>query len=195
MKILICAFIALLTLAGVSDAGDLMPFRQPTTDGYCYAGSRKDEKAVGGYGTSDNFPQKVADKTPGSEGQITLVAFPADLVPVKGEFRAFRLLLINRGKSEAAFAACDSRLKIICEARDQGGDWKPIENLPTSFCGNSYHSAYLPPGHYWEFRAPVYFGSMKTKLRYHLQAKVPIYSNEFDGNIEPVDFKKPIIPN
>jgi aspartate carbamoyltransferase catalytic subunit len=51
------------------------------TDGYCYGGSRKDDKAIGGYGTSENAPDKVTSKTPESEGQISLVALPT-LVPV-----------------------------------------------------------------------------------------------------------------
>ncbi len=195
MKISLCTVLSLVVLDGFSKAADLKPFEpKAMTDGYCYGGSRKDDKAVGGYGTSDNAPKNMTDKTPGSEGQITLVALPAELVPFKGEFRGFRLLLVNRTKSEAAFAACDSRLDIICEARNQSGDWKPIEHLPSSFCGNSYHSVYLPRGHYWEFRAPVYSGPMKTKVRYQLQGKVPIYSNEFDGSINPVQFKKPPNP-
>jgi hypothetical protein len=195
MKTPLCAVLALVALGGFSKAADLKPFEPKSmTDGYCYGGSRKDDKAIGGYGTSENAPDKVTSKTPESEGQISLVALPTESVPFKGEFRGFRLLLVNRSNTEAAFEACDSRLNIICEARDQNGDWKPIENLPSSFCGNSYHSVYLPGGHYWEFRVPVYSGAMRTKLRYQLQGKAPIYSNEFDGSVNPVQFKKPTVP-
>ncbi|MGB3119925.1 MAG: hypothetical protein WBE58_13975 [Verrucomicrobiales bacterium] len=185
----------LVTLASYSDAKDLKPLEPKSMiNGCCYAGSRKDDKALGGYGPSDNAPKKITDKIPGTDGQITLVALPADSVPFMGQYLGFRLLLINRTATEAPFAASDSRLNIICEARDQSGEWKPIEYLSSSFCGNSYHSVYLPSGHYWEFSAPVYSGSLKTKLRYNLQGKQPTYSNEFDGSINPIQFKKPETP-
>jgi len=95
-------------------AKDLKPFEPKSMiDGYCYAGSRKDDKAIGGYGPSDNAPRKVTDKTPGREGQIALVAVPSDPAPFLGRYQGFRLLLINRTTKEAAFAACDSRLNIL----------------------------------------------------------------------------------
>ena len=195
MKTLFTTFLVLAALANGSEAKDLKLLEPKSMIcGFCCAGSRKDDKALGGYGLSDNAPKKIKDKIPGTEGQITLVALPAESVPFMGQYLGFRLLLINRTAGEASFAACDSQLNIICEARDQNGEWKPIEYLPPSFCGNSYHSVYLPSGHYWEFSAPVYSGSLKTRLRYNLQGKQPTYSNEFDGSINPVQFKKPETP-
>jgi hypothetical protein len=193
MKALITTLLLLVTFSNRSEAKDLKSIEpKAMIDGYCYAGSRKDDKALGGYGPSDNAPKKITDKTPGADGQVTLVALPSDSVPFMGQYFGFRLLLINRSSTEASFPASDSRLKIICEARDHNGKWRPIEGLSSSFCGNSYHSAYLPSGHYWEFSAPVYSGSLKTKLRYSLQDKQFItYSNEFDGSISPLQFEKP----
>lgn len=201
MKSTFSILLALLTIAGCSNemdpksSSDLKPSESTSLiAGYSYAGSREDKTALGGYGGSANAPKKVTEQTPGIEGQITLVVLPPESVSLKEDHQGLRLLLINRTAKEAAFGASDSRLAIICEARDQIGAWKPIEFLQSSFCGNSFHHVYLPVGHYWEFQAPAYFGSMKTKLRYHLHDKQHIYSNEFDGSINPARFKEPATP-
>jgi hypothetical protein len=155
---------------------------------YCYAGSRVDEQATGGFAPSENVPKKIAAKTSGREGKVSLVALPAERVAFKREYRGFRLLLVNRTKSEAAFGAADSQLSIVQEAKDAQGKWRPIEVLPSRLCGNSYHRVFLPAGHYWEFASPVHSGSMKTKLRFVLLGEKPIYSNEFAGSIDPGQF-------
>lgn len=155
------------------------------TRGYCYAGSRVDKEAFGGFGQSDNAPKKLLDPDLGRDGHIALVALPESTVTFDKKYRSMRLLLVNRTKVEAVFPASDSRLSIIQEAQDSKGRWKPIEYLPSSWCGNSFHRVFLPAGYYWEFAAPVYTGTMKTRLRFVLQGKEPIYSNEFEGSINP----------
>lgn len=158
--------------------------------GYCHAGSRPDPKAPGGYGSSDNNPRRLTDKSIGTDGSISLLAFPDQTVPFSQSSRGFRLLLVNRTRAEAAFPASDSRLAIIQEALDSTGKWRPIEYLPSSFCGNSYHQVFLPRNAYWQFAAASYSGSQKTKLRFVLQGKQPIYSNEFEGSINPEQFSE-----
>jgi hypothetical protein len=183
------SFLPIVMLAIYSHAKDLIPLETETMiSGYCFAGSRKDDKAFG-YGPSSNAAKEITEGIPGTDGEISLIALPDDEVPFRKQYNGFRLLLINRTAKEVSFPASDSRLGIICQARDQDGEWKPIEYLRSSWCGNSRHSAYLPSGHYWEFSVPVYSGSFKTKLRYsHLGGS---YSNEFDGSINPAQFKKP----
>lgn len=158
--------------------------------GYCFAGSRVDDKALGGFGKSDNAPKKLANKQLGQNNEITLVALPNEQVPFAGHYQGMRLLLINRTGNEAEFPASDSRLSIVQEALDTDGKWKPIEYLPSSWCGNSYHRVFLPKDHYWEFAAPRYTGSIKTKLRFalHTRGQKPIYSNEFQGSINREQF-------
>jgi len=155
--------------------------------GYCLAGSRVDKQAEG-FGLSDNDPKKLTDREAGRAGQLALVAIPQKVVPFANKYRGLKLLLINRTKREAEFSASDSRLSILQEAQDSKGQWKPIEYLPASWCGNSYHRVFLPAGHFWEFAAPIYTGTRKTKLRFVLQGKQPLYSNEFEGSINPGQF-------
>jgi hypothetical protein len=156
--------------------------------GYCLAGSRVDTKALGGFGQSDNASKRVVDRGLGRDGQLALSALSQTTVPFAGKYRGMRLLLVNRTNREAEFPASDSRLSIVQEAQDSKGQWRPVEYLPSSSCGNSYHRVFLPANHYWEFSAPVYTGSLKTKLRFVLQGKQPLYSNEFVGSVNPGQF-------
>jgi hypothetical protein len=159
--------------------------------GYCYAGSREDKKAFGGYGSSDNMPKRITNQ-PVKPGAVSLVALPDEVVPFAKSYRGFRLLLINGTKSEVAFYASDSQLPIVMEARDGTGQWRPIEYLPQSDCGNSFHHVFLPSHHYWEFTAPAYGGKTRVTLRFVFQEEKqkPIYSNEFEGSINPAQFSK-----
>jgi hypothetical protein len=158
--------------------------------GYCFAGSRPDPKALGGYGTSDNHPRKLTDKDMKTHASVSLVACPEQTVPFGKSARGFRLFLVNRTSGEMAFDASDSRLSIVQEALDSTGKWRAIEYLPSSFCGNSYHRVFLPRRTFWQFVAPAYSGTQKTKLRFVLLGKEPIYSNEFEGSINPEQFTK-----
>jgi hypothetical protein len=187
----------ILTVAGgfLTDckADDLKPLEVDyMLRGYCYAGGRADKSAIGGYGRSDNQPRKLNSRM-GKSGTVTLMALPDQTVPFSRSYRGFRLRLINDTSSEVAFSASDSRLPILQEALDTRGRWRPIEYLPETWCGNSYHSVYLPARHYFEFAVPIYSGRQRTRLRFVLQREQggsPIYSNEFEGSINPRQFSK-----
>jgi len=95
---------------------------------------------------------------------------------------------VNRTGGKFTFDSCDSRIPIVQEARDGSGKWRAIEDLPKSWCGNSYYGVTLPAKQFWEFTAPAYTGTFKTKLRFVLQGEKPIYSNAFDGSVNPGQF-------
>jgi hypothetical protein len=156
--------------------------------GYCLAGSRPDPKAPGGYSPSDNYPKPLRGRNVGTDGKLSLVALANETLAFGNTSQGFVLLLINRNTSEASFGAADSLLPIIREVLDGDGKWRPIEYLPLSFCGNSYHRVFLPRNSYWQFSAPVYSGTQKTKMRFVLQGEKPVYSNEFEGSINPEQF-------
>src|SRR5262249_40250038 len=58
--------------------------------------------------------------------------------------------LVRHSGEAIPFAACDSMLTLIREARD-GGAWREVETPPQPICGNSFHRVFLGPGQYWEF--------------------------------------------
>jgi hypothetical protein len=108
----------------------------------------------------------------------------------------YRTFIINDSKDTLLFDAQDSYLDLKLQARDQAGEWKDIEYRPPSWCGNSYHSVFLPPQHYWESVIPCYEGAQRTKLRAVLsdgrkvsqKDDIVLYSNEIDGSINPAQF-------
>lgn len=146
-----------------------------------------------GIGVRWNWPKELANKAWGAKENVALVAFPDEHVAF-GKHRGMALRLINRTKQPVDFRACDSRLYLVQEARDDKGRWREIEDMPWSRCGNSYHDVALAASEYWEFSAPLYRGAAKTKIRFRLDASQRrgkdrwIYSNEFDGEVAKTQF-------
>jgi hypothetical protein len=165
-------------------------------EGYFRAGSAiRDEEALGGFEGSNNFPRELDRKlTPDT---LSLVALPEEALPFSPGVAGFRVILANTTSRVLAFEASDSVLNVLREALDADGDWKPIEHLPQSFCGNSFHRVYLQPGHQWTFVAPVYHGPFETKMRFVLfrGQEPPLYSNEFSGFIDLQQFVPPPDPH
>jgi hypothetical protein len=161
------------------------------------AGSKiADKKALGGFGESSNMPKKIVSPDAKSSGHVYLLAQPT-VAKKLGDGKGMRLSLVNATRDTVAFDAVDGQLHIIQEAKSDSGEWKSIELAPTSWCGNSYHRVFLGVGEYWEFAAPRYEGTLKTKLRFSLiayEGKSILISKEFEGSINPEQFsvKKPL---
>ena len=157
--------------------------------GYCFAGNaQNDPKAIGGYGGSDNLPKPLTTAATAPDLYLEIVETPG--VVFAKNYTGLHLRLVNGGKKAAAIFASDSRLELVQEAQDTDGTRKEIEYLPRSWCGNSFHSVYLAPKHYWEFTAPKYSGPQKTKLRFKLtvaEGRV-LHSPTYEGGIHPEQF-------
>lgn len=158
---------------------------------HCAAGMRgNDPRDLGGFGSSNNLPMRITQDYATKTGACYLLAEPDVVISVQNT-RHMRLTLVNATDKTLAFAASDGRLNIIQQAQDAGGNWKPIEYLPPSFCGNSYHHLHLSADAFWSFPVPRYDGPTATKLRFVLidgQGQVLLASNEFDGSIDPKQF-------
>lgn len=110
-----------------------------------------------------------------------------------------KLFIKNYLNEAIQFDAQDGRLYLKLQAKDKKGQWKDIEYLPGSWCGNSYYAVELPAKKYWEFDLPKYTGEFETALRAELSYLDPvtnktalIYSNEFKGSVNPGQFwRKP----
>ena len=153
---------------------------------YFARSQRVDGKALGGFWQSENAPKHIS-KSDGK--QLALVAEPDVEIAIE-KLQGMRVMLLNPTNRNLELSACDSNLSLIQEAQDDQGVWKPIEYTPQSWCGNSYHSVVLLPGHYWEFAAPRYKGPQQTKLRFALKLDdgQTLYSNVFAGSIDPKQF-------
>jgi hypothetical protein len=176
--------------------------------GYCTASSSMDRKTrkrwrklngFGGWGTSGNEAKPIAKTLGFPRHALTLVARPADTARFGRTYPGFHLYLANTTRKTIDFTAQDSRLNINMQALDRDGQWKDIEYLPSSWCGNSYHKVALRSAQYWQFTLPQYHGGFKTRLRAALRYSLPgkdeaeptqvfMYSNEFEGSVNPGQF-------
>lgn len=161
--------------------------------GYFYAGSTISE-GLGGNGRSDNMPKpiaEIANDLTATDG-LHVLAQIDDERPF-GKHDGFRVIVANASSQPMRFAAQDSRLYMVHEALDPTGKWAPIEYLPSSWCGNSYHTLTLPARTYWEFTAPHYDGDFATRLRIRLSVRDDAgdhdtYSTEFASRINRAQF-------
>lgn len=80
----------------------------------------------------------------------------------------------------------------IQEAKDQKGDWRPIEYWFNDRCGNSFNTIELAPNDFVNFYIPRYYGSFKTKVRLRFLVGSRTYiSSEWEGRIDKKQFIKP----
>lgn len=174
--------------------------------GHFYAASPRVEYLddIGGWGGSDNNFQKVNENLPVNNNRFEVYIDTAEITEWGEGYAGFNVYVINTARDTIFFQAQDSRLYMIVQAMNRIGEWKSIEYLPNSWCGNSYHKLYLPSGAYWNFEIPVFKGRYKTKLRISLSYRESpdgnnhiVYSNEINGSINAGQFwrKKKYTPN
>ena len=78
----------------------------------------------------------------------------------------------------------DGSLISIIEAKDEEGEWKPIQFWPISGCGNSYYSECILPNQTIFFTVKKNFGRMPTVMRLRLHGTDTIFvSEEYRGTI------------
>ena len=135
--------------------------------GDCYAySSKKNAEESNGEAHSDNLPKKVDKFFPRSG--FYLVINQNELSKIDTAVLGCKLYLVNATDSLIKLEASDSRLYIVAEALNEKNEWMPISYLPSSGCGNSYHTVMLDKDECWSFDIPVFNGTIKTKLRYTL---------------------------
>lgn len=166
--------------------------------GYFYASSTFDPDLAGfgGWGGSENGSEQFAPLN-GRSGPEVLVD-SARISPFAGTHEGHTVILRNHGPDTLYFPAQDSRLYMKAQAK-RHDTFRDIEYLPTSWCGNSYHTLYLAPGEQWEFTMPKYNGKKATRLRLELQyqrtaghnaVNDTLYSHSFPGSVNGGQFTK-----
>jgi hypothetical protein len=168
--------------------------------GYYYAYSTPIEKELnyGGWGRSSNLPANKSNYSWAKENKLNFYLSIEDTT-LNSNIKAKKLYIFNATADTIFFPAQDSRLYLKIQALNKKGTWQDIEYLPSSWCGNSYHTLQLAPGEYWKFATPIYTGEFKTKLRAELKYQIGsesdkgtkyvyIYTNEFEGSVNPAQF-------
>lgn len=159
--------------------------------GNCYAySSNKNAEESNGEAHSDNLPKKIGKLFP-REG-FYLVINEKELSKIGSSTLGCKLYLVNTTDSLIKLDASDSRLYIVAEGLNEKNEWVPISYLPSSGCGNSYHTVVLDKNEYWSFDIPVFKGTIKTKLRYTLKIgnDYKIISNEIVTYLNKGQFDK-----
>jgi hypothetical protein len=161
-----------------------------------------------GFGSSDNAAQKIEDKSMFKESGFFLkldnakkITYEVHGINGKEKINGYNLYIVNKSKKIVKIEACDSRLPVVAEVFIDD-KWQPIEYLPQSWCGNSYHEVGLNKNEYWKFNVPKYDGKIKTKIRYKLDMSSRynrdtdntgkekfIYSNEVETKINKEQLK------
>ncbi len=157
--------------------------------GSCYAYSNAENaEESNGEAHSDNLPKKIDNSFP-SKG-LFLIINRKELIKLDSTTLGCRLYLVNTTDSVVKLDASDSRLNIVAEALNDKNEWVTISYLPSSGCGNSYHTVVLDQNEYWDFDIPVFKGSIKSKLRYTLiiDQDKKISSNEIDTYLNKGQF-------
>lgn len=164
---------------------------------YAYSSPEKTEENIhgGGWAISNNFPKKLSGKR-FEENSLSITIDTHTTDTFARSYNGYPVYVANTTTDTCQFHAQDSRLSMQMQALDREGNWKDIDYLPSSWCGNSYHVLSLEPGAYWKFVIPKFEGEIPTKLRIQLEyidALHPkndkvIYSNTIDGAINPAQF-------
>lgn len=158
--------------------------------GNCYAfSSNKYAKKSNGEAHSENIAKPNNGKF--DKGLFGLYLSENELQKVYEKYIGHTLYLINTTDKNIDLSAQDSRLDIKTEVKSKIGLWTEITYLPSSWCGNSYHTITLGSDEYWEFVQPIFKGSFKTTLRYKLEIdNNTIVSNEIVTFINPEQLDK-----
>ncbi len=158
--------------------------------GNCYAfSSKKNAKKSNGEAHSKNIAKPNNGKF--EKGLFGLYLNENELQKIYEKNIGHTLYLINTTSKNIDLSAQDSRIDIKTEVKSKVGLWTEITYLPSSWCGNSYHTITLGSDEYWEFVQPIFKGSFKTTLRYKLELEdSTIVSNEIVAFINPEQLDK-----
>jgi hypothetical protein len=86
--------------------------------------------------------------------------------------------------------------EIIQEAKDEKGNWRPIEYWVSGFCGNGKWKYILEPNYYVITSVYKYSGEFETDLRVKFKRGNSVYySNKFRGKINRHQFNPPEYAN
>jgi len=98
------------------------------------------------------------------------------------------IYMVNNTNQDVALQMQDDNFIGVLEARVGHNEWRPVQYLTFSWCGNSYVLKHIAAGHKAYFITPALTGNYKTTLRYKILGKDQFYySNKFKGRINYCD--------
>lgn len=104
---------------------------------------------------------------------------------------AYPVLFYNNSKKGIIMGSLMENIKIIQEAKDIDGNWKPIEFFDNVGSCLGPMNLLLESKHYTATAIIKYKGNFKTKIRVkYLEGKNIYYSNEINGTINQAQFNQ-----
>lgn len=170
--------------------------------GYFYVGtSQIDSTALGGFYEDSNTPKRVtsAMKEVSKPNRFQIVVQTDSSIAFTDQISGFKVFVVNSSDSIVKLPAQDSRIYLKRQVFYKN-EWQDIEYLPSSWCGNSYHSVFIRPNEYWDLEAPCIEGKISAKFRFQLlmddtlqkhdENNSVVYSNEFYGSFNKSQLTK-----
>ncbi|MBK9248888.1 MAG: WG repeat-containing protein [Ignavibacteria bacterium] len=137
--------------------------------GYFRALSANDERGHIGYGfESYRQAQSITEAAAFAPNMLSINVHPEMPDTFTADTKGVTVFVANTTDTTIRFEGQDNRLPIVVQALSPTSEWRDIEYLPSSWCGNSYHTISLLPKMFWKFVTPEYEGDFKTKLRIKL---------------------------
>ena len=171
--------ITVLALATLNFAlkGTMQPARYPA------ASPIADTQALGGHGTSNNFPKPIGDKL-GAAGKLSVVLSHKDAM--------ITVAIRNRNSKEEWLPAHDGNLIGHLEARYGNGAWRPIEYHMWASCGNSRHRVAVPSSQGFTYNVAILAGKTVAQVRWTIQREgAKLVSNTLDVPLQASKFDLP----
>jgi len=190
MRTLLLAIVSLISSIGFAQECLNVDYK---IRGYFYAGTaQQDTISPGGFGGSSNTPKPLLQKLRSrSTADALQIVVTDEATSFAKNYKGMKVYVVNTTGSTIGLDAQDSRLELKRQVFHKG-QWKDIEYLPSSWCGNSYHQVFIKSNQYWEFNAPCLEGKMAATFRFELSVNNEqiIYSNEFEGSFNKSQLKK-----
>lgn len=130
--------------------------------------------------------------------ELQVVSVINDSSSVTNQKPGMTVYLINTSKDTFNYTSVqDGSLIMIQQAKDEHGNWRPVESWCWSFCGNSYEDFLrLVPNTYITAQGPRYKGDFKTEMRLvfitaEKNKLLKIYSEPFEGSINKSQLELP----
>lgn len=107
-------------------------------------------------------------------------------------FQSLPILIYNPSHDTIIFQLYNGKIKMKQEAKDEDGNWKPIEYWQNIICGTGQAKAIILPLQVLVLKIYRYNGPFKTEMRIKLEKDGRIfYSNTFFGTINTSQFEVP----
>jgi hypothetical protein len=152
--------------------------------------SKIDSIELYGWGNSATVPNPIPQDSFNTRTDFFVVIDTSEIIPIDQKYTGYHLCVGNKSTRVAQLPASDNKLYVIAEVFYKN-QWRPIEYIHGSSCGNSYHHVYLAPEEYWKFQVVQYRGNIPTKLRYKLETLAGnIYSTPINASFNIGQLRK-----